>query len=150
MMTDGWGIRELESDEFAELTKLEARCFDANPWGEARLQASLHDPATTITVCAREDLIIGFCIWRVFPPDAEILLIAVSPKERNNGVAKALIQNVNEIAAGRSVTTVFLEVSACNHPAIACYKRSGFVESGVRGGYYNNGADALIMACKIQ
>ncbi|NNL90063.1 MAG: ribosomal protein S18-alanine N-acetyltransferase [Marinicaulis sp.] len=150
MINDNWTIRELGRGELAELTELETRCFETNPWGKAKLEASYRDRATTITVCVRGNSIIGFCIWRVFPPESEILLIGVRPTERNIGVAKAMIRNVIENSRRRSVKTLYLEVSNRNYPAITFYKASGFVESGVRRGYYRSGADALLMACKIQ
>ena len=85
----------------------------------------------------------GFCSWRQSAPDeAEILNLAVDPAWRRRGVGSALLSAVLEGAGG----TIFLEVAESNSPAIALYRKQGWVDAGLRSGYYNHGpVNAVVM-----
>ena len=55
-------------------------------------------------------------------------------------------------AAHRGVRRLVLEVARNNHPALALYAREGFVEIGVRSGYYRQAGglvDAIVLARMI-
>ena len=85
----------------------------------------------------------GFCSWRQSAPDeAEVLNLAVDPPWRRRGVGSALLGAVIERAQG----TIFLEVAEPNSPAIALYRKQGWVDVGLRSGYYNHGTvNAVVM-----
>ena len=85
----------------------------------------------------------GFCSWRQSAPDeAEILNLAVDPVWRRRGVGSALLAAVVERAQG----AIFLEVAEPNFPAIALYRKQGWVDVGRRDGYYNQGTvNAVVM-----
>jgi ribosomal-protein-alanine N-acetyltransferase len=86
---------------------------------------------------------VGFCSWRQSAPDeAEVLNLAVDPPWRRRGVGSALLAGVLERARG----AIFLEVAEPNSPAIALYRKQGWVDVGVRYGYYNQGTvKAVVM-----
>jgi ribosomal-protein-alanine N-acetyltransferase len=85
----------------------------------------------------------GFCDWRQSAPDeAELLNLAVDPVYRRRGVATALLEALSVEARG----DLFLEVAEPNSPAIALYKHHGWVETGLRKGYYEHGTiNAIVM-----
>jgi [ribosomal protein S18]-alanine N-acetyltransferase len=85
----------------------------------------------------------GFCCWRQSAPDeAEILNLAVDPAWRRRGVGSALLTAVADRAKG----VIFLEVAEPNAAAIALYRKHGWVETGLRPGYYNHGTvNAVVM-----
>jgi ribosomal-protein-alanine N-acetyltransferase len=85
----------------------------------------------------------GFCSWRQSAPDeAEILNLAVDPPWRRRGVGSALLEAVRDRALG----AIFLEVAEPNSPAIALYRKQGWVDVGCRPGYYNHGTvNAVVM-----
>ena len=57
-----------------------------------------------------------------------------------------LMDELIRTAADRGVTRLFLEVRAGNPGAIHLYKKSGFVQTGIRKNYYEElGEDALVM-----
>ena len=85
----------------------------------------------------------GFCAWRQSTPEeAEVLNLAVTPESRRAGVASALLEALEREATGR----IFLEVAEPNHAAISLYKHHGWVQVGVRRGYYEHGTvNAIVM-----
>ena len=70
---------------------------------------------------------------------------------RNRGVSEDRIDaRVLEIAAGRGITKVFLEVRASNEAALRLYTRHGFADVGVRRGYYEQPKeDARVMMAAL-
>jgi ribosomal-protein-alanine N-acetyltransferase len=68
--------------------------------------------------------------------DLELLKIALDREVRGRGFSETLLerhaQRVRQAGAGSH----FLEVAEANDPALALYRRLGFVEIGRRKGYY--------------
>ena len=87
----------------------------------------------------------GMLIARAAADEAEILTLAVEPRARRQGVARALVNKALAEAHGRGARMVLLEVSVSNAAARALYRRAGFVEVGRRPRYYTDGSDALIL-----
>lgn len=81
------------------------------------------------------DRVIGFALTRQVLDEEEILLIAVRPANRGNGVGKKLLREVIARARARSAARVFLEMRDGN-PAEHLYRGQGFEKIGHRKGYY--------------
>ena len=82
--------------------------------------------------------------------EAELLIIGVRPDMQRQGLGSKLLSFVLRELRGRTVL-MNLEVRAGNLPAIGLYKRFGFLQTGIRRGYYpgENGSgreDALLMS----
>ena len=78
----------------------------------------------------------GFCAWRQSLPDeAELLNLAVDPDFRRRGVGLALLQSLRHAAQG----DIFLEVAETNVPALELYLKCGWIRTGIRPGYYDQG-----------
>ena len=75
----------------------------------------------------------GFILLQSVAEEAEILTLAVHPKARRSGLARALIEQAQDTL---SVARVFLEVAEDNAPARALYAACGFIETGRRSAYY--------------
>lgn len=74
------------------------------------------------------------------PPEREILNLAVAPKYRGMGIARALLKHELSPRA-----TYFLEVRESNLAAQALYRKCGFIETGRRLGYYEFPNEAAIV-----
>ncbi|GIL26813.1 ribosomal protein S18-alanine N-acetyltransferase [Actinocatenispora comari] len=80
------------------------------------------------------------------PDEAWIQNIAVRRDRQRAGVGRALLDDLLAEADRRGATHVLLEVAVDNDPALALYRRYGFVEVGRRRGYYQpSNTDALVM-----
>ena len=83
-----------------------------------------------------QDETIGFTLSRAAGPEVELLLIAVEPRRRGQGIGRLLLETACTDAWRRGAGEIFLEVRENNTPARALYRQSGFVEVGRRANYY--------------
>lgn len=78
----------------------------------------------------------GFVLSRIVLDEAEILTVAMAPEARGKGHSGPLLARHLDELSRRGARTVHLEVEEGNGPALALYRRFGFVETGRRQGYY--------------
>jgi len=130
-------IRTAEESDFPAIVRIQQYCPETAQW-------PLGDySGFPVLVALIDSVHAGFCSWRQSAPDeAEVLNIAVDPVWRRRGVGSALLAAVLERARG----TIFLEVAEPNSPAIALYRKQGWVDVGLRSNYYNHGTvNAVVM-----
>ncbi len=88
----------------------------------------------------------GFSNFWIVGEQIHLHNIAVLPALRRRGYGRALLQDVLETGASRSVRTVILEVRRSNRSAVSLYRSMGFAKVGTRPRYYSdNGEDALLL-----
>lgn len=95
---------------------------------------------------AKTDKVVGYIgIWVVLD-EMHITNFAVDPNCRRQGVGRKLMETILGLAPVYSTKEITLEVRVSNSGAKNLYKDFGFVEVGIRPGYYtDNNEDALIM-----
>ena len=95
----------------------------------------------------------GFALSRRAAEEAELLTVAVAPVARGRGVGGTLLGFHLARLAQSNVQELFLEVDESNAPALALYRRFGFIKVGQRAGYYalpdGRRATALVLRCAI-
>lgn len=79
---------------------------------------------------------IGFSLQRIIAGDGELLLLAVAPEARRQGVGTALLEQFINIAREEGAGRIHLEVRDGN-PAVGMYRRAGFKPVGRRRKYYH-------------
>lgn len=91
--------------------------------------------------------IVGFSgIW-MLAGEAHITNIAVRGEYRGKGIGEHLLIATYDLAQSLEASFMTLEVRASNIVAQGLYNKYGFVEMGVRKGYYlDNHEDAIIMS----
>ena len=89
----------------------------------------------------------GFILLQSVAEEAEILTLAVHPKARRSGLARALIEQAQDTL---SVARVFLEVAEDNAPARALYAACAFTETGRRPAYYKRPDGSRVDALLLQ
>jgi ribosomal-protein-alanine N-acetyltransferase len=132
----------------AALSALHSASFD-HGWSEDDFATWLSRREGFAMLASREREAIAFGLALEAGDDAELLTIASAPDERRAGLGLRIFRALDMQANKRSLKRWVLEVSHKNLPALALYKSVGFVEIGVRKGYYRVGegrADALMMA----
>jgi ribosomal-protein-alanine N-acetyltransferase len=79
---------------------------------------------------------IGFALCRVAGPEVELLLVAVVPEARGQGLGRQLVTAATAHAARLGATELILEVRENNLVARQLYDSLGFAEVGRRNDYY--------------
>lgn len=119
------------------------------PWSLESWRQLIGEPNVFGSAAEASGSLVGIALGRAVADEAEILALAVAPESRRRGIAAALVQQVLGEARRRGAVRVFLEVAVANRPALALYRRFGFVDAGRRAGYYGTGeaGDALLLVC---
>ncbi|HEX6660575.1 MAG TPA: ribosomal protein S18-alanine N-acetyltransferase [Sphingomicrobium sp.] len=95
---------------------------------------------------------VGFSLFRSVANESELLLLAVSPEHRRQGIGRRLLHHFLDQARSAGIDRVHLEVRDGN-PAIHMYRQSGFEPIGRRRNYYRgrDGSqfDALTFALEL-
>jgi ribosomal-protein-alanine acetyltransferase len=79
------------------------------------------------------------------PGEWEVENIMVDSAVRRQGIGAALLRELAVRAKEKGAIRFHLEVRASNAPAIALYKKLGFVETTRRRGYYQNPEEDAIL-----
>lgn len=87
----------------------------------------------------------GFILSRTGFDEEELLLFAVNPMMRRQGIGDALLTRFAHAAKARGVVTLLLEMRRGN-PAESLYRRHGFVPVGERPNYYRTLSGARLDA----
>ena len=88
----------------------------------------------------------GFTALLLTPPESDIIDIIVSSSHRGQRIGTGLLDWTCDLALLRGVDTIFLEVRPGNTPARRLYEHLGFVQCGIRKGYYTDPPeDAIAM-----
>jgi [ribosomal protein S18]-alanine N-acetyltransferase len=114
-------------------------------WTAARVLQAIHDPLTNVAVHARRGQLQGFGIMQYGDDDAHLLLLAVSPVARHQGLGRGLTAWLEHTARTAGVRRIRLEARADNLHALAFYEKQGYVRVGTASGYYEGVVDAVQM-----
>jgi ribosomal-protein-alanine N-acetyltransferase len=114
-------------------------------WGEDEVYGLLIENNIVAHRAMSGRTMIGFILSRMAAGEAEILSIAIAPRQRGRGLARPLLDLHLRRLAGLGARAVFLEVDEHNAPARALYRRAGFYDVGRRKSYYQTGASALVL-----
>lgn len=100
-----------------------------------------------VGVVRRGAAVLGYLLAQFVADEVELLQLVVARQARRQGLGGALLDDLLREARARAARAVHLEVRASNAPALALYRGRGFVEEGLRRGYYDDGEDALLLSC---
>lgn len=107
-------------------------------WSAAQLAATLCLPGSWARLALNGAQPLGFSLCRAAGPEVELLLIAVSPVMRRQGVAARLLERAQDDALARGASEMFLEVREDNDAARKLYETSRFAQVGRRPDYYSS------------
>ncbi len=151
-MTEPVSIRPGTASDLRALAAIE-KSAARQPWSLSQfVEASLGERNASLVLTDREGGILGFALYQCVTDEATLLNIAVLPEAQGRGYGGRLLQALRERLAALGARRLLLEVRRGNSRAIALYRRHGFVEDGVRSGYYpaaEGREDALLMSCPL-
>lgn len=93
----------------------------------------------------------GFAMASQVAGVAELEALVTAPGYRGRGIGACVLQSVIHWSRSVQATRLQLEVRVSNDSAIRLYRRQGFVEDGVRRGYYRNpDEDAVLFSLALE
>jgi ribosomal-protein-alanine N-acetyltransferase len=113
------------------------------PWSEAVWREEMFSPFGLYLIL-EVDGVIGHVGVKLVADEAHVTTLAVRPERRRQGFARALVEAALDDLASADARRAYLEVRPSNLAARALYASLGFVDTGVRRGYYGD-EDALLM-----
>ena len=133
------------------LEALEQACFSL-PWTRDMLLSQLPDENHEFLAAEDESgKLLGYVGMMCVLDEGYISNAAVDPACRRQGIGDLLIRELLERAEKRDLSFVTLEVREHNEPAIALYRKHGFVPVGLRKNYYEAPVEnALLMTCYLK
>ncbi|MGB8032100.1 MAG: GNAT family N-acetyltransferase [Terracidiphilus sp.] len=111
---------------------------------------SMHRRIAMVAAGSQPELVEGFTVASLLPPQAELELIAVSAGSQRQGLGRILFDSmVNELNTA-GVLEIVLEVRGSNHNALSFYRSAGFGQIGLRRAYYVDPIeDAVLMRLQL-
>jgi [ribosomal protein S18]-alanine N-acetyltransferase len=119
------------------------------PWGEAVWYEELASRFGLYLILEEDGAVSGYVGLKLVSDEAHIMTIAVRPERRRQGFARTLVEAALADPASAGARRVYLEVRQSNAEARALYGSLGFVETGLRLGYYGD-EDALLMTLDLR
>ncbi len=148
--------RAMRAEDVPACAAVEAAVPDG--WNAAALAEELAQPAARLFVAeaagaqtpngASPRPIAALAVFQLVCEEASLYTISTAPALRRQGAARALLQYAFAQLAAEGAQTVFLEMRAQNGAARALYASLGFVQTGMRRGFYTNPRDDAVLLQK--
>jgi len=144
-------VRHATNEDIEAIVRIERAANEAPHWEQAQYPAILQQEGRRVLLVAvAEGQVVGFVVAAVLLEEAELENIAVDAAFRRCGVGKALLDAVMVWAVEHGSELMRLEVRAGNKAAQGLYRGLGFVQNGVRQGYYTEPIeDAAVMSLSL-
>lgn len=145
-------LRPMVRNDLPQVMEVEPRAY-IHSWSDAIFRDCLRvGYSCWVLEEAQSGHLIGYGVMSMAVGECHVLNLTVRPEMQGQGLGRHLLRAFLEVARGRRVETVFLEVRPSNLPALALYRSEGFNEVGLRRGYYpaeRGREDALVMAMHL-
>ena len=141
-------IRKTREEDIEKIYQIEKVSFPYpySPWD---FRYYLEVEGDYFFVAESEGEVIGYIIATLWKDLLTIVSLAVTPERRQEGVATALLKNIEEKCRDR-VQRIELQVRVSNRAAIALYEKMGFEKGGLIPHYYRDGEDAYLFYKKLK
>ncbi len=143
-------LRPMCQDDVDAVLDIELRAYPF-PWTRGIFSDCLR-AGYPAWILHRGGTIIGYGMLSIAADEAHVLNVCAAPEEQGRGHGRRLLRALLQLARGRGVQRVFLEVRPTNTAAIGLYHDEGFNEIGRRPRYYpgrNGREDAIVMAKEL-
>jgi tRNA threonylcarbamoyl adenosine modification protein YeaZ len=145
-------VRPMREADLDEVVMIAASQRQAPFWPRESYRTALDPNATPRRIALVVEVsgkVAGLAVASLLPPQAELESMVVDTHYHRCGLARRLFEELTGRLRQAGVTEVILEVRASNQAALGLYRRLGFVQTGLRPGYYVNppepAEDAVLM-----
>ena len=144
-------LRPMAEEDLARVAAVERESYSF-PWSEGIFRDCLRVGYVCRVVEIGFDLV-GYGVMSTGAGEAHILNLCVRETMRGRGISRTLLRQLLDLAVEAGVEDAFLEVRPSNLAAIRLYQSLGFVQVGVRKGYYQAAGgreDATVLRLDLQ
>ena len=142
-------FRPMTKDDLDEVMAIERSAY-RYPWSSGFFLQELQVACARSILAEIDGRICGYVLFWLLPGSIDVHNLAIAPELRRLGIARMLMRQVVAAAGAQAATRVTLEVRLSNEPAKKLYASMGFVQTGLRKGYYSDdGEDAFTMALEL-
>ena len=142
--------RRMRVADLPEVAHLEKELY-AFPWSLGNFRDSVTAGYDCWTITHGE-AVVGYAILMVALDEAHLLNIAVAPEWQNQGIGRAFLQHMIQVARDAACQIVYLEVRPSNLAARHLYRKLGFQQIAIRPEYYpaaSGREDALFLGLAL-
>ena len=122
------------------------------PWSEGIFRDCLQ-VGYCCWVVERDEGVDAYGIMQVAVSEAHVLNLCVDPSAQSQGVGRAMLRCLLQVAREHGAENAYLEVRPTNAHALALYRSEGFRTVGTRRAYYPSDygrEDAFILSCGLR
>lgn len=142
--------RRMRAGDLAEVARLEKSLY-AFPWSLGNFRDSLN-AGYDCWVVTHGETVIGYAVLMIALDEAHLLNFAVAGDWHNQGIGRAFLGHMVQVAKQAGCLIVYLEVRPSNLPARHLYRTSGFQQIAIRPDYYpaaSGREDALFLGLTL-
>lgn len=141
-------VVSLTASDCSALVSLQGLLPDADRWSERALQVHLEHPQRLTLGIWQHEQLVAFLLAGWVCDEAELYQIATCPNMRQQGLATQLLDALYGRLQQQGITRLMLEVRQSNEAAQGLYQSLGFMQDGLRKGYYptaDGGVEAALL-----
>lgn len=131
---------------------LEVQAY-SHPWSRGNFIDSLAAGYQAVLRLGADAQLLGYFLAQPGFQETHLLNLTVAPRHQRQGHGQALVAQLQAWARARGDQALWLEVRASNPAALALYRRLGFMQMGLRKGYYpasgQQREDALVLRLNL-
>jgi len=114
-------------------------------WTEGRVARAIANPEANVIVAGPPGAVAGFGIMSYAGDEAHLLLFAVAPTQRRQGIGSALLEWLEAVARDSGVRRIHVECRRGNDAARNFYGEHGYHEVTIVRRYYRGLDDAIAL-----
>ena len=142
--------RRMRAADLSEVASLEKSLY-AFPWSLGNFRDSVNAGYDCWVVTSGE-AVIGYSVLMIALDEAHLLNFAVAAEWQNQGIGRAFLAHMVQVAKQAGCLIVYLEVRPSNLSARHLYRTAGFQQIAIRPDYYpaaSGREDALFLGLTI-
>ena len=112
-------------------------------WREARVRHAIADADTNVVVAGPPGTLAGFGLMHHADDDAHLLLFAVRPTRRRQGLGSALLRWLEDTARAAGAARIRVEARVDNTAARSFYSEHGYHEGAIVARMYSGRLDGV-------
>ena len=143
-----YDVRPLTITQLDEVWRLDQRCFvDGEAYSRDTFEYLLTAPeCVSYRAVTQGGMMVGFIVGLIEPDHTgHVTTLGVAPEYRRRGIARQMLEKVEDGFRRRDVRIIRLEVRSINNGAQQLYRELGYIVTQRLPRYYSNGGDGLLM-----